>query len=111
MKMSEEELCERICQLEKELKEEKEKHKDLSKRYNLLQLCYENDISNSISKDKIREKIKEYKNLIDARESIRQCGKEVIDEFGILKPDNLKQEHKAKIGIIVLNELLEGKNE
>lgn len=38
-------------------KKEKEKNKDLSKRYDLMQLCYENDISNSISKDKIREKI------------------------------------------------------
>jgi hypothetical protein len=57
MKMSEEELCERICQLEKELKEEKEKNKGLNAILTLVNIGLEN----YISKDKIRDLIVERK--------------------------------------------------
>lgn len=52
--MSEEEYCERICQLEKELEEEKEKN-----RY--LNWYYEKQAKSYIHKEHIKEKFKKVK--------------------------------------------------
>ena len=66
--MSEEEYCERICQLEKELKEEKEKNKKLEKDNKQLDILVKEKskdigymVLNYISKDKIREILENYK--------------------------------------------------
>ena len=101
------ELATTIDALKTDYEEEKEKNKELQtymKEYlipkSTINLVY-------ISKDKIKEKMKKYMNLISARESIRRSGKEYIEKMEILKPEHLKEEHKAKIGIKVLQELLE----
>lgn len=68
--MSEEELCERICQLEKELKEEKEKNqKILSDNIETFQKLFAEEISKIyISKNKIKDKIKELEKEIEEKQ-------------------------------------------
>ena len=65
--MNEEELCERICQLEKELKEEKEKNKRIEDKTFCIGRRYGKShelkmvLEEYISKDKIRDLIAERK--------------------------------------------------